>query len=78
MPEYVSRNTIEMRVVENWKRLAIETAKDRGDDLSIIQPFHPYQQTYGEVIEEIKNNTPQGLMFYRMMVQQLPWYDFQE
>jgi len=78
MPEEVPYNSIEMRVVKNWSRLVKETAKDRKDDLSIVQPFRTHEQTYFEVMNEVRNNTHRGLEFYRNMVQQLPWYVFKD
>lgn len=77
MPIYVSNNTIDMRVVKDWAKLMRETAEEKGDNLSSVRPFHVYNQIYGEVLEEVRNNTHQGLEFYRMMVRILPGWDFE-
>ena len=78
MPEKVSYDTIDMKVVLDWCRLMEETAEERGQKLWSVQPFFPFQQTYMEVNEEVRNKTYQGLEFYRKMVRQLPGYDFEK
>ena len=55
-----------------------ETAKDRGDDISVARPFNCINQTYDEVMQEVRDGTSRGLEFYKMMVAQLPWYKFEE
>ena len=77
MPQYVAKDSIDNRVVSDWARLIRLTADDRGNDIIDVRPFHPFEQTYGEVLVEIKRQTPQGLQFYQMMVRQLPGYDFE-
>ena len=78
MPLYVSRDEISAVVVSNWIRLMEETARERGHDVSTVQPFPPLQQTYADVLQEIRDRTQEGLEHYRRMVQALPWYAFRE
>ncbi len=78
MPILVSRDVIDRRVVKEWSKLMELTAQDKEDNINIVQPFHPFEQTYSEVMEEVRNNTREGLRFYRYMVRQLPWYTFDE
>ena len=78
MPTYVSKHHIHEGVVKEWKRLMVATAKDRGDDLSTVQAFHPYEQTYSEVLREVKSESAQGLEFYRRMIPVTPGYTFHE
>lgn len=62
MPEYVPHDRIEMKVVRNWARLVKETAQDRGDDLNLVRPFFPFEQTFSDVLAEVKAGTPQGFI----------------
>lgn len=78
MPELVSKSSIDMRVVKDWARLVTETAGDRRQDIDTVQPFHPYDQTFPEVLKEVRDKTHQGLEFYRRMVRTLPGYDFRQ
>lgn len=77
MPEYVPHYSIVRQVVSDWDRLVRATALSRGDELSSVQPFHTFEQTYPEVMAEIKSCSEKGLEFYRTMVRQLPWYAFE-
>lgn len=76
MPETVSRDVIDQRVVREWCRLMKETAEDRGDTLSSVQPFHPLEQTYGEVMEAVRAGSHRGLAFYQRMILFTPGYTF--
>lgn len=74
----VSKDSIDLGVVREWQRLVQKKAKERGDDLSLVQPFPPFQQTYPEVLQAIHDNSPEGLEHYRRMVVLLPEYNFRE
>ncbi len=76
MPEYVSKNVIDQRVVREWCRLMTGTAEGKGDDLSIVRPFFPFEQTYSEVMKEVRADSSEGLRFYQNMVRQSVGYDF--
>ncbi len=76
MPQAVPYDTIDDVVVKDFDRLMRETAKDRGHDVTIQQPFHCHDSSYSEVMDEVRQKTQKGLEFYRMMVKQLPWYVF--
>ena len=78
MPEVVSKERINEKVVRYWSRLMEQTAKDRGDNLSIVRPFHCREETYDSVMQEVRSGTPRGVELYRSMVAQLPWYQFEE
>ena len=78
MPIYVSRHHVHDGVVREWKRLMVATARERGDDLSIVRPFHPFEQTYSEVLAEVKSGCSQGLEFYRRMILFTPGFTFHE
>ena len=78
MPEYVSKDVINQRVVREWCRLMTNTAKDRGDNLSAVQPFPPFQQTYSEVMAEVRAGSGEGIRFYQYMVRQSVGYDFKK
>ena len=76
MPEFVSRDEIDRRVVRDWAKMVREEAQHRGDDLSTIIPFPPYPNTFSDIMDDINYNTSQGRVFYQKMVRLLPGYCF--
>ena len=76
MPEYVSREVIDMRVVNAWARFFRHSVEERADDINVVQPFPPFNQTFSEVMDDVRNGTHQGIVFYRYMVRLMPGYDF--
>ena len=82
MTLYVTKDTIDDRVVKHWSKIFLQTAQERGENTWTIQPFFPYSQTYSEIREEVKKRTHQGHRFYLSMVHELKLLgvdiDFQE
>ena len=78
MPQKVPYDSICMAVVKEWQRLMQETAEERGDNLSIVQPWHVYEQTYPEIITDVRKGSYNGLEFYRLMVKSSVGFSFSE
>ena len=76
MAVQVSKDAIDDRVVKEWQRMIVETAKERGHELSLVQPFHLRGLFYGDVMREVKAKSYDGLTYYRLMIRVTPGYYF--
>ena len=56
--------------------MIVETAKERGHELSLVQPFHLRGLFYGDVMREVKAKSYDGLTYYRLMIRVTPGYYF--
>lgn len=67
----LKRNSIDERVLIEWCRTLRAIAKERGDNVEIVQPFHPFEQSYGEIVRGVRRKSHQGMNFYERMVREL-------
>ena len=74
MPVQVSKDAIDERVVKEWQRIIIDTAKERGHEFGSVEPFYLRGITYCDVMKEIKAKSFEGLQYYRLMILVTPGY----
>lgn len=78
MPREVSKDIIDYRPVREWQRLIIESARERRDDISLVDPFRPLQVLYPEVMRELRDRTTKGLEWYHRIVRSTTGYELSE